>query len=303
MIMINIAEILKDCPTGMELDCTIWNNCTYYGIEDLGYINILIKTPCGVINLSKEGCFSHNCCDAKCVIFPKGKTTWEGFQRPFKEGDVVTYKLRGSLVAFIYKERISTLLVKSHFALYAQNMGFSVNKEIALKENELVFATEEEKQKLFDAIKENGYKWNSETKTLEKLIVPKFKVGDMVRLKSKPNYVYNIHSLTWDENNHLAYRLLPDNDKHLIVVCLHKQEDYELVPSKFDISTFMPFDKVLIRSENSDIWECDIFSSYNSECSNPYHCIGAWYEQCVPYEGNEHLLGTTNDCDEYYKTW
>ena len=34
----------------------------------------------------------------------------------------------------------------------------------------------EEKQKLFDAIKENGYHWNSETKTLEKL--PKFKVED-----------------------------------------------------------------------------------------------------------------------------
>ena len=33
-------------------------------------------------------------------------------------------------------------------------------------------ATEEEKQKLFKAIKDNGYKWNSETKTLEKLIEP-----------------------------------------------------------------------------------------------------------------------------------
>jgi hypothetical protein len=33
-------------------------------------------------------------------------------------------------------------------------------------------ATEDEKQKLFRAIKDNGYKWNSETKTLEKLIEP-----------------------------------------------------------------------------------------------------------------------------------
>lgn len=30
-----------------------------------------------------------------------------------------------------------------------------------------------------------GYKWNTETKTLEKLIQPKFKVGDMVRHKKK----------------------------------------------------------------------------------------------------------------------
>ena len=27
------------------------------------------------------------------------------------------------------------------------------------------------------------------------------------------------------------------------------------------------------------------------------------YKQCIPYEGNEHLLGTTDDCDDYYKTW
>lgn len=27
------------------------------------------------------------------------------------------------------------------------------------------------------------------------------------------------------------------------------------------------------------------------------------YEQCIPYEENKHLLNTTNDCDNYYKTW
>ena len=32
------------------------------------------------------------------------------------------------------------------------------------------FATKEEKQKLFQAIKEKGYRWNAETKTLEKLV-------------------------------------------------------------------------------------------------------------------------------------
>ena len=36
------------------------------------------------------------------------------------------------------------------------------------------FATEEEKQKLFQAIKDNRYKWNAETKTLKKLVEPRF---------------------------------------------------------------------------------------------------------------------------------
>lgn len=30
---------------------------------------------------------------------------------------------------------------------------------------------------------------------------------------------------------------------------------------------------------------------------------GEYFQQCIPYEGNEHLLGTTNDCDKFYKNW
>lgn len=36
----------------------------------------------------------------------------------------------------------------------------------------------------------------------------------------------------------------------------------------------------------------------------PFICMGYnKYKQCIPYEGNEHLLDTTNDCDNFYKTW
>lgn len=62
-------------------------------------------------------------------------------------------------------------------------------------------ATEEEKDKLFQAIKDNGYRWNEETKTLEKL-----------------------------------------------------------TPDKFDITNLKPFDKVLARDTNRQIWIADLFS-------------------------------------------
>jgi hypothetical protein len=45
---------------------------------------------------------------------------------------------------------------------------------------------------LFQKIKEAGYKWNQETKTLEKLIEPKFKVGDKVRVKNEVSNNYRI---------------------------------------------------------------------------------------------------------------
>ena len=40
------------------------------------------------------------------------------------------------------------------------------------------------------------------------------------------------------------------------------QDQYELVPNKFDPRTLQPFDKVLCRN-GLDIWRCDFFSSYN----------------------------------------
>lgn len=55
-----------------------------------------------------------------------------------------------------------------------------------------------------------------------------------------------------------------------------------------------PFDKVLARDEDDKSWEIDIFGRYEeNERVYPYRCISEHYRQCIPYEGNEFLLGTT----------
>ena len=66
---------------------------------------------------------------------------------------------------------------------------------------------------------------------------------------------------------------------------------------------FKPYQKVLTRMEDGESWEADLFGTYKPLCDNPYHCVGGWWPQCIPYEGNEHLLGTHNNCDKYYVTW
>lgn len=55
---------------------------------------------------------------------------------------------------------------------------------------------------------------------------------------------------------------------------------------------FKPFDKVLVRDIDENEWECSLFSHIYEE--GYYVCVGSWWMQCIPYEGNEHLLGTTN---------
>lgn len=58
---------------------------------------------------------------------------------------------------------------------------------------------------------------------------------------------------------------------------------------------FKTFDKVLGRNEKDDVWEADLFSHYKEESQYPFRCIGFSRKYCIPYEGNEHLLGTRNN--------
>lgn len=61
---------------------------------------------------------------------------------------------------------------------------------------------------------------------------------------------------------------------------------------------FKPFDKVLVRDNLKENWRCNIYS--HKDNANLYHCTGKsnWWQYCIPYEGNEHLLGTTDMPEE-----
>ena len=54
-----------------------------------------------------------------------------------------------------------------------------------------------------------------------------------------------------------------------------------------------PFDNVLVRDRDDRKWGCDFFCHLGDK-EGVFVCISSWWRQCIPYEGNEHLLGTTN---------
>lgn len=56
---------------------------------------------------------------------------------------------------------------------------------------------------------------------------------------------------------------------------------------------FKPFERVLVRDGDFNKWEINFFSHIDEE--GDYFCIRSYWKQCIPYEGNEHLLGTNND--------
>ena len=73
--------------------------------------------------------------------------------------------------------------------------------------------------------------------------------------------------------------------------------------TKFNVNTLQPFDKVLVRDEADHKW-CNALFAYINNMNHPVLCVGTVYKTCIPYnEETKHLLGTNEDCPEYYKWW
>ena len=70
---------------------------------------------------------------------------------------------------------------------------------------------------------------------------------------------------------------------------------------KFNVDTLQPFDKVLTRVGNGSVWSIDLFGFRRSGLIYGIYSVKP---QCIPYnDETKHLIGTTNDCPDYYKWW
>ena len=299
MEKINIAELLSDCPKGMELYSPIFGKVFLDKIRP--HLAIVVTTDKEQGNFKEEffydGRYRMN---GECMLFPsKDKTTWDGFHRPFKAGDILFVDCgeeeKDKSYQYIFILNSPKIYGKWYSHCLLNGVGDFYSYETYLTDNKYHprFATEAEKQKLFDAIKANGYRWNEETKTLDKLINKnKFVVGATIT-----NGIITGKIISRDVD---SYQLEDGN-----YVFFNEVHNFELVPNKFDITTLKPFDKVLVRDTKEQVWVADLFSHMVNRPLGEYifACVGHYPSQCIPYEGNEHLLGTTNDCDKFFKVW
>lgn len=297
---INIAELLEDCPKGMELYSPLCGKCVF---DRLNFGTIICKKQnTQEITFTSKGYYMLPVFDdCECMIFPsKDQRDWSKFVPPcqFKDGDVCYIKTTGLFEhIFIFKVNEDYNHIQCHVDL-SENHFFTGENPVCTVDvvKEIRLATEEEKAKLFQEIKDNGYRWSPETKTLEEFVKPKFKVGDRIRsIISNSGYIYDVI-----EVKESLYVVSKNNEYDNKLIDFKIQDYWELVPNKFDITTLKPFDMVLMRSSNAREWVATFYSHYSN---NYFFGCGMMCQQCIPYEGNEHLRGTTNDCDEYYKNW
>ena len=91
-----------------------------------------------------------------------------------------------------------------------------------------------------------------------------------------------------------------------LVLVKQEFEDGDILADDKDIKpkcTLQPFDKVLVRDFNIDEWFATSFS--DATINGKYRiCDNCYYDQCIPYnDETKHLIGTTDDAPEKYKTW
>ena len=135
------------------------------------------------------------------------------------------------------------------------------------------------------------------------------------------NKYHNEHYWNWDlygnERNKsfrticdiFGFQLFDYDDSYGVVslpwmIYMKYQDQYELVPNKFDPKTLQPFNKVLVRDCESDMWKVDFYSHKDADGEFPYVCIGSPYTYCIPYnDETKQLAGTTDEAPEYYRYW
>ena len=319
---INIAAILKDKPNGLILYSPIFGDCTFCCVrEDTN--DICVKKHNGVkCFFDSKGLYYNT---GEVMLFPSKKMRdWRKFT--LKKGDVLVSndgkievifeKFNGDTYqSFTGKHQLDSLDEN----LYYQDGGVYPTAIFNIE-------TEDAAQTYISAIEERlGGKLNLKTLEIEKQL--EFKDGDILScdedsytrhttliLHKDENITESIVSLIRHKelvenvpiNNFLLSRLYyaREDEKKELFDALAKEgkawdSDKKAIVDLKPKVELKPFDKVLVRDGKDEIWEPAFFFRYLSQFSGyNYQTVGGeWRVYCIPYIGNESLLGTTKDME------
>lgn len=318
---LNIAEILKNVPIGTSLYSPLFGNVylTY-----IGEMFITVRHHSTTANFHHNGRL-YDYEGTEPMLFPSREMRdWSKFA--WKKGDVLI-SMEGSKILFDkwvnedYTKFFGKIKVLGDSHCYDTTYYNLVSEEEAL---EFIKSVE----------KINNGKLNRETLEVEKS-QPEFKDGDIafadygnrqdvfiVSDKTDLSEGYSsfisldLSGLTLSMGCRTSFfnkdlcklRLATEEEKQQLFDALAKEgkawdaEKKQIVDLKPKVE-FKPFDKVLVRNTDTEEWFPGFFEKFDSTWNYPYHIMNRRsmtdfaFKQCIPYEGNEHLLGTTKDVE------
>ena len=322
---INKAAILKDKPKGTKLYTILSDSECFLdeASEDSIYIDI--------DNRERFWCLSaygstHSFPNGCVLLFPsKEMRDWSKFA--WKKGDVL---INSSGFQCIFKEWASDDYTKFNGCYSNSRDGYEdvSNAETAKfdkLDNNIAYGYVREIERKLGGI------LNLETLDIEKA-QPEFKDGDIVcmmdrfdnyrfifiyRNEDDENFYYHAHItrngfVNLGENEYLSK---PRNCSVHLATDLEKQQLFDALAKNgkaWDAEKKMivnlkpkvelkPFDNVLVRHQKTEEWRANIFSHTDKTDEYlDYVCVNGRWEFCIPYEGNESLLGTTKDVEVSY---
>lgn len=331
---INIAKILKDKPQGTKLYSSACGKCELKEADDKSFKVSFYSSKFGFMN-GGEGIFDKNgnlYDDGECIVFPsKEMRDWSKFA--WKKGDVLVSNDGKCKVIFerFDDDTYTSFVGKYYVECYGKNDELQDYEEEHYGDTvNYTKESEEAAQTYINTIEERlGGKLNMETLEIDKTL-PEFKDGDILYATDRISGIIYINKKP-QKNIDICYCYKPIGGSNLHICNLENSYDCTLpsntiIESKTRFATkeeklelfkalakenkawdaekkmivdlktkveLKPFDKVLVRNSSIRKWEVDLFG-YKSD-AGLYHCVGYTCNQCIPYEGNEHLLGTTND--------
>lgn len=316
---LNIAEILKNKPRGTKLYSTVHGKCTFEAITDeIFKINFCTSkfglTQSGECTLIKFG----NMYDGgECIIFPSNEMRdWSKFA--WQKGDVLVGENNAHIIFEKFTDATYTTFIGRHYfnGNYIQERYTCVTQHFHTEEGNAA------QTYISNVEKEIGGKLNLKTLEIEK---SKFKNGDIVisdtgvivlvrrtdltyiyyhaYMSSSELYINPVEGEFFSRISRIK-RFATDSEKQQLFDALAKKgkrwdvEKKQIVDLK-PKCTLKPFDRVITRNDDDDIWTANIFSHIDQYGKYvTIGCVGG-YPYCIPYnEETAKLIGTTKEWKE-----
>lgn len=152
------------------------------------------------------------------------------------------------------------------------------------------------------------YLWSiaMNNKTMEKVYMDAqkacgLKVGDWVKITRKAEDYEAGWNNTWDctmdEYANQVGQIMDINDEGIevqFIACWDSFPYFVLEKVEKSKHEFKPFEQVLVRDMDNEIWQGNIVS-YIDYDGDPVCIVDDYWKQVIPYKGNEHLVGTTEE--------
>jgi hypothetical protein len=308
---INIADILKDKPVGFKFYSNTFGYISFNGVHK-GKVYFFSEDT-NAHSVKQNGKMYDG---GECIIFPsKEMRDWDKFS--WKKGDVLVSNDGGTEVIFDkWYDDTYTNFYGRHYLNSEDKNNVKYNETFLCTTERYAFEDKNAAKTYLKTIEERlGGKLNLENFEIEKQL--EFKDGDIVVYGKSVAICRRIykHTLSFyvtlnemfgllfaDEvESSEEYRFATDEDKQQLFDALEKEgkawdaEKKQFVDIKKELQ-FKPFEKVLVRDSYNDMWRASFFS-HIKEDDGRYVTTCCTWKFCIPYIGNESLVGTTKDVE------